>query len=63
MNELSQEEAVEAVKQHTRHYAKRQLSWLKRDGRVRWLDMDTMGIEQATKTILSEIEKGCHESI
>ena len=48
---------------HTRHYAKRQLSWLKRDGRVRWLDMDTMGIEQATKTILSEIEKGCHESI
>ena len=61
--ELPQEEAVEAVKQHTRHYAKRQLSWLKRDGRVRWLDMDTMGIEQATKAILSEIEKGCHESI
>lgn len=33
-------EAVETVKARSRRYAKRQLSWLRRDGRVRWVDLD-----------------------
>lgn len=56
-------EAVEAVKQHTRRYAKRQLSWLKRDGRVTWLDLDTIGMDEAADTVLSGIGEGQHESL
>ena len=31
-------DAVAQIKQSTRRYAKRQRSWFKRDGRIRWLD-------------------------
>ena len=33
------EQAVELIKRNTRRYAKRQLSWLKRDGRARMIDV------------------------
>ncbi len=33
----SLEEAVSLIKLRTRHYAKRQLTWFKRDGRIRWV--------------------------
>ncbi|HLK98880.1 MAG TPA: tRNA dimethylallyltransferase, partial [Hymenobacter sp.] len=32
-------EAVRLLKRNTRHYAKRQLTWLRRDGEYRWLDV------------------------
>jgi tRNA dimethylallyltransferase len=32
--------AVEVTARHTRQYAKRQLSWLRRDARIVWLDAD-----------------------
>ena len=35
---ISLADATERIKQRTRRYAKRQLSWLRRDGRTRWLD-------------------------
>lgn len=31
-------EAVERIKRETRHFAKRQLTWFKRDKRIHWLD-------------------------
>ena len=34
------EEAVERLKAETRHYAKRQLTWFKRDERIHWLFAD-----------------------
>lgn len=48
------EEAVEAVKARSRRYAKRQLSWLRRDGRVRWIDLDETGPEGAAEVIVRE---------
>ncbi|MEE1160254.1 MAG: tRNA (adenosine(37)-N6)-dimethylallyltransferase MiaA [Atopobiaceae bacterium] len=51
---ISMEEARELVKRNTRRYAKRQLSWLKRDGRARWLHMDEMSIDDAVKTICED---------
>ncbi|MDH7497855.1 MAG: tRNA (adenosine(37)-N6)-dimethylallyltransferase MiaA [Syntrophomonadaceae bacterium] len=33
------EEAVAAIKRETRRYAKRQLTWFRRDGRIRWFDV------------------------
>lgn len=34
---MTLEEAVQLIKQESRRYAKRQLSWLRRDGDVQWL--------------------------
>ena len=35
------EEAIDAVKRATRHYAKRQETWFKRDDRIEWFDLRT----------------------
>mgnify|MGYP003470128597 CR=1 FL=1 len=32
------EEAADKIKQETRHYAKRQLTWFRRDVRITWTD-------------------------
>ena len=51
--ECSLEEAVFSLKQATRRYAKRQLTWFKRDGRVYWLYSD----EQGEAGVLAEAKK------
>jgi tRNA dimethylallyltransferase len=33
------EEAVEKIKQHSRNYAKRQMTWFRRDEEITWIDM------------------------
>jgi tRNA dimethylallyltransferase len=35
-NKISKERAIELIKQNTRHYAKRQLTWFKKDEAVQW---------------------------
>ena len=49
--EISLEQAVEKLKQETRHYAKRQLTWFRRDEYIRWIETDKCA------DILSEAEK------
>lgn len=39
-DEISYDEAVELLKRQTRRYAKRQLTWFKRDSRINWLYLD-----------------------
>jgi tRNA dimethylallyltransferase len=36
--DLSYREMVEKIQQHTRHYAKRQLTWFRRDATIRWAE-------------------------
>ncbi len=36
-NEISFQEAVESIKAETRHYAKRQMTWFRRDKRIKWV--------------------------
>lgn len=50
--QCSLEEAVDTIKRRTRNYAKRQLSWLRRDGRTRWLDMDELTSEEACEKVV-----------
>lgn len=50
-------EAVELVKRRTRRYAKRQLSWFRHDGRVRWLEMGEVSLEEACERIVSDLER------
>ena len=37
--ELSYEQMIELIKQHSRNYAKRQLTWFGKDKRIRWLNL------------------------
>ena len=54
----SLEQAAENLKKETRHYAKRQLTWFKRDERIHWLyaDDESEGslLEQAERIIKKE---------
>ena len=50
-------EAVELVKRRTRRYAKRQLSCIRHDGRVRWLEMGEVSLEEACERIVSDLER------
>lgn len=38
--ECSLEEAIDAVKMNSRRYAKRQLTWFRRDSSIHWIDVD-----------------------
>ena len=49
------EEAVENVKLNTRHYAKRQVTWMKRERDTVWIDMDQMSKDEALELMLREM--------
>jgi tRNA dimethylallyltransferase len=39
--EISLQDAVQQIKQHTRQYAKRQMTWFKKDSQINWLELNT----------------------
>ena len=39
-NKISLEEAIELIKKASRNYAKRQLTWFRRDHRIKWINID-----------------------
>jgi tRNA dimethylallyltransferase len=43
---ISLEKAVELIKQNSRHYAKRQLTWFKKDAGIKWIDAADDNIEK-----------------
>ena len=56
--ECSLEEAVYILKRDTRHFAKRQLTWFRRERDVRWLDKSQLpSEEEILKDILNTINK------
>lgn len=46
------EEAVEKIRQHTRNYAKRQLTWLRKDPEIHWISGDPTGFAGQVKALL-----------
>ena len=51
------EEAVRLIKRNTRRYAKRQLSWLRRDKRVSWVNLDNFdSIQSAARYIVKNLK-------
>ena len=52
----SWQEAVERTKQRTRHLAKRQMTWCRRDRRLRELDLDVWGKAGVVQRIVGEWE-------
>lgn len=49
---LTYEEMVQKLKLETRHYAKRQLTWFRRDKRIKWIKPN----EDATNVIIRELQ-------
>ena len=47
---LSLEESVESIKTNTRHYAKRQMTWFKKDPEIQWIQPDAQGLEKVIAT-------------
>ncbi|HPU35332.1 MAG TPA: tRNA (adenosine(37)-N6)-dimethylallyltransferase MiaA [Bacillota bacterium] len=55
--ELTLEQAVEILKRNTRRFAKRQLTWFRRDQRIKWLDLDKLGgLNIAAQKITDSLE-------
>jgi tRNA dimethylallyltransferase len=40
-NEIALERAVELIKRNTRRYAKRQMTWFRKDERIKWMHVDS----------------------
>ena len=55
--EISLEKAVDDIKKYTRHFAKRQLTWFRRQTEGIWIDMTGGDKEKALSQIINEIEK------
>lgn len=53
---ITMDEARELIKMRSRRYAKRQLSWFKRDDRIVWFDMDEFTIDEVVNDIYHRIE-------
>jgi len=49
---ISKEESIQQVKNHTRQYAKRQMTWFKKDPAFKWINMAVYSVEEALKQIL-----------
>ena len=54
---VSLDEAVYILKRDTRHFAKRQLTWFKRERDVRWLNLPEF--ENNTSRLLDQIIEDC----
>lgn len=50
------EDAAESVKQATRRYAKRQLTWFRADPRVRWIDVTELSPERVLERAVDLLE-------
>ncbi|MDO5336948.1 MAG: tRNA (adenosine(37)-N6)-dimethylallyltransferase MiaA [Eubacteriales bacterium] len=57
--EYSLEEAVRVLKRDTRHFAKRQLTWFRREKDALWIEKEAYGYDDAK--ILRAMEKICRE--
>ena len=54
-NEASLEECIQSLKMSTRRYAKRQLTWFRRDERINWLYTDLIGSVQGLTEAAAQI--------
>lgn len=56
-NKISYKDAIEMIKQGSRNYAKRQLTWFRRDPRAIFLNKDEMSEEEIFTKIASDLRK------
>lgn len=56
--EASLEECKDLLKMETRRYAKRQLTWFKRDKEIHWFSIDLMNKDELINKVFEVIDKG-----
>ena len=61
--EYSLEEAVRLTKRDTRHFAKRQLTWFRREKNVRWVDLDSFPSREAVWDYMQRTAEEYYDSI
>lgn len=54
---ITLDEAIDMIKQGSRNYAKRQLTWFRRDKRCIFLDKDQLSDEEIIDKVISDMEK------
>ncbi|MBS6043784.1 MAG: tRNA (adenosine(37)-N6)-dimethylallyltransferase MiaA, partial [Clostridium baratii] len=54
-NKISLDEAIEMIKKGSRNYAKRQLTWFRRDPRVKFLNKDELSDGEIIRKIINDI--------
>ena len=54
-NQMTLEDCIDKIKQETRRYAKRQLTWFRKNKRIKWIILD----EFDKKTEIFEKSKKC----
>ena len=57
--ECSLADAVEKIKQDTRHFAKRQLTWFRRDERITWYDVTNW--DEMKTSLIDDLTNRAHE--
>ncbi|NLJ86423.1 MAG: tRNA (adenosine(37)-N6)-dimethylallyltransferase MiaA [Firmicutes bacterium] len=60
--EYDRQEAVRLLKRDTRRYAKRQLTWFRRDRNIIWLNLDKLSTEEAVEQITSIYWRNCEQN-
>ena len=55
--EITYERAVDLIKQKSRNYAKRQLTWFRRESEANYIDVNFEDIDQTVNTIYNDIMK------
>ena len=48
--------AVERIKKNTRVYAKKQMTWFQRDPDIKWIDIDSLTIDQQIAKVVDIIQ-------
>jgi len=49
-------DAIETIKQASRRYAKRQLTWFKADSRIHWIDVTELSVSETADRVLSALD-------
>ena len=56
-NKFSYDEMLKMIKQNTRNYAKRQMTWFNKDKRITWIDASSKSNEQIAEEIFTKIKR------
>ena len=51
--EIEYSEMIDLIKKNSRHYAKRQLTWFRRDGRIKWFDRESDNLLEKIETYIN----------
>lgn len=55
--EVALEDAIETIKKRTRNFAKRQLTWFKRDCRIKWINVSEKSPDEIAEEIVNDLKR------